>query len=105
MMSSRISEIVSRREELIVRAAAQRDQLATVASRLRPSLWFANLALRAYRLVKSQPLRAAVILGVLAAAGPRRALHLGYRGAMLFTAVAPLTKLFADLLQRLRATP
>ena len=105
MMSSRISEIVSRREELIVRAAAQRAQFAAVASRLRPSLWFANLALRAYRLVKSRPLRAALMLGVLAVAGPRRALRLGYRGAMLFTAVAPLTKVLADLLKRLRATP
>ncbi len=105
MMSSRISEIVSRREELIVRATAQRAQFAAVASRLRPSLWFANLALRAYRLVKSRPLRAALMLGVLALAGPRRALRLGYRGAMLFTAVAPLTKVIADLLQRLRATP
>lgn len=105
MISSRISEIVSRREELIVRAATQRAQVAAVASRLRPSLWFANLALRTYRLVKTRPLRAALILGVLAVAGPSRALRLGYRGAMLFTAVAPLTKLFADLLHRLRATP
>jgi hypothetical protein len=38
-------------------------------------------------------------------AGPSRALRLVYRGAMLFTAVVPLTKVFADLLQRLRATP
>ena len=105
MMSSRISEIVSRREELIVRAAAERAQVAAVASRLRPSLWFANLALRAYRLVKSRPLRAALMLGVLAVAGPRRALRLGYRGAMLFTTIAPLTKVLADLLQRLRTTP
>ena len=104
MMSSRISEIVSRREELIVRAAVQRAQFAAVASRLRPSLWFANLVLRAYRLVRSRPLSAALMLGVLAVAGPRGALRLGYRGAMLFTAVAPLTKVFADLLQRLRAT-
>lgn len=103
MMSSRIAEIVSRREELVVRAAAQRAQFAAAASGLRPSLWFANLALRAYRLVKSGPLRAALMLGVLAVAGPRRALRLGYRGAMLFAAVAPLAKVLADLLQRLRA--
>jgi len=105
MMSSRIAEIVSRREALIARAAAQRAQFAAAASRLRPSLWFANLAVRAYRLVKSRPLRAALVLGVLAVAGPRRALRWGYRGITLFAAVAPLAKGLADLLQRLRAAP
>ena len=87
-----------------MRAAAQRAQFAVVASRLRPSLWFANLVLRAYRLVKSRPLSAALMLGLLTVAGPRRALRLGYRGAMLIAAIAPLTRVFADLLQRLRAT-
>ena len=52
MMSSRIAEIVRRREALIVRAAEQRAQIAYAASGLRPSLWFANLAVRAYRQVK-----------------------------------------------------
>jgi hypothetical protein len=105
MMSSKIAEIVSRREALSVRAAGQRAQLAAAASTLRPSLWFANLALRAYRLVKSQPLRAALVLGVLAVAGPRRALRWGYRGVTLYAVVAPLAKVLADLLQRLRAAP
>ena len=105
MMSSRIAEIVNRREELVARAASQRAQFAAAASGLRPSLWFANLALRAHRLLKSRPLGVALMLGVLAVAGPRRALRLGYRGAMLFTAVAPLTRVLAELLQRLRATP
>ncbi len=105
MTSSRIAEIVSRREALIVRAAAQRAQFGAAASTLRPSLWFANLALRAYRLVKSRPLRAALVLGVLAVAGPRRALRWGYRGVTLYAVVAPLAKVLADLLQRLRAAP
>jgi hypothetical protein len=105
MMSSRIGKIVSRREALIVRAAAQRTQIAAAASRLRASLWFANLAMRAYRLVKSQPLWAALALGVLAVAGPRRALRWGYRGVTLFATVASLAKVFAELLQRLRAVP
>ena len=105
MISSRIAEIVSRREALIARAAAHRAQFAAAASTLRPSLWFANLALRAYRLVKSGPLRAALVLGVLALAGPRRALRWGYRGVTLFAVVAPLAKALADLLQRLRAVP
>ena len=105
MMSSRIADIVSRREALIVLAAAHRAQFAAAASTLRPSLWFANLAVRAYRLVKSQPLRAALVLGVLAVAGPRRALRWGYRGVTLYAVVAPLAKVLADLLQRLRAAP
>jgi len=104
-MSSRIAEIVNRREALIVRVSAQRAQFAAAASGLRPSLWFANLAVRAYRLVKSWPLRAALVLGVVAVAGPRRALRWGYRGVTLFAAVAPLAKVLADLLQRLRAAP
>jgi len=105
MISSRIAEIVSRREALIARAAAHRAQFAAAASTLRPSLWFANLAVRAYRLVKSRPLRAALVLGLVAVAGPRRALRWGYRGVTLYAVVAPLAKVLADLLQRLRAAP
>ena len=105
MMSSRIAEIVSRREALSERAAAQRARFSAAASTLRPSLWFANLAVRAYRLVKSRPLLAALVLGVLAVAGPRRALRWGYRGLTLYAAVAPLAKVLASLLQRLRAAP
>ena len=105
MMSSRIAEIVRRREALIVRAATQRAQFSAAASRLRPSLWFANLAVRAYRLVKSRPLGAALVLGLLAVAGPRRALRWGYRGVTVMAVVAPLARVLGDLLQRLRATP
>jgi len=105
MMSSKIAEIVSRREALSVRAAAQRARFAAAASTMRPSLWFANLAVRAYRLVKSRPLRAALVLGLVAVAGPRRALRWGYRGVTLYAVVAPLAKVLADLLQRLRAAP
>ena len=105
MMSSRIAEIVSRREALIARAAAQRAQFAAATSRLRPPLRFANLAVRAYRLARSRPLLAALVLGVLAVAGPRRALRWGYRGLTLFVAVAPLARVLANLLQRLRAAP
>jgi hypothetical protein len=105
MMSSRIAEIVNRREALITRAAAERAQIAAVTSSLGSSLWFANLTVRAYRLVKSRPLWAALVLGVLAVAGPRRALRWGYRGVTLFATVVPLAKVLADLLQRLRAVP
>ena len=105
MMSSRIAEIVRRREALIVRAAEQRAQIAYAASGLRPSLWFANLAVRAYRQVKSRPLWTALALGVLAVAGPRRALRLGYRGVTLFATVVPLARVLADRLRRLRARP
>jgi hypothetical protein len=102
MMSSRISQIVSRREVLIARAAAQRIQLASAASVLLPSLRFANLVLRAYRLVKSRPVASALLLGMLAVAGPRRALRWGYRGLTLFAAVAPLARVLAKMLLRLR---
>lgn len=105
MMSSRIAQIVSRREALVVRAAAQRARIAAAASGLRPSLWFANQALRAHQLVKSRPLLVALALGTLALAGPRRALRWGYRGVTLFTLFAPIAKVLAELLQRLRATP
>lgn len=105
MMASRIAEIVSRREALIVRAAEQRAQIAEAASGLRPSLLFASLAVRAYRQVKSRPLLTALALGLLAVAGPRRALRLGYRGITLFATVVPLARVLADRLQRLRAGP
>lgn len=103
MMSSRVAEIVSRREALVIRTAAQRAQFAAAASGLRPSLWFANLPVRVYHLVKSRPLWAALALGVLAVYGPRRALRWGYRSVTLFATVVPLAKVLADLLQRLRA--
>ncbi|MGQ0578581.1 MAG: YqjK family protein [Betaproteobacteria bacterium] len=96
---------MSRREALIERAAAQRTGFSADASALRSSLWFANVALRAYRLVKSRPLRAALVLGLVAVAGPRRALRWGYRAVSLFAVVAPLAKVLADLLQRSRAAP
>ena len=102
MMSSRIAEIVSRREALVARAAMQRAQIAAAASGLRPSLWFANLPMRFYGLVKSQPLWAALALGVLAVYGPRRAVRVGYRGVALFATVVPLAKVLVDLLRRLR---
>lgn len=105
MMSSRIAEIVRRREALVVRAAGQRNQIADAASQLRPSLWLASLAVRAYRLVNSRPVWVALALGVLAVAGPRRALRWSYRGVTLFAVVAPLAKVLAELLQRLRAAP
>jgi hypothetical protein len=38
-------------------------------------------------------------------AGPRRALRWGYRGITLFALVAPVVRVLADLLQRLRAAP
>ena len=102
MMSSRIAEIVSRREALVARAAAQRAQAAAAASGLRPSLWLANLPVRVYGLIKARPLWAALALGVLAGYGPRRALRWGYRGVTLFATVVPLAKVFADLLRRVR---
>lgn len=105
MMSSRIAEIARRREALIDRAAEQRAQIADAASGLRPSLWFANLALRSYRLVQSRPLWTALALGALAVAGPRGVLRLGYRGATLFATVVPLARVLVDLLKRLRARP
>lgn len=105
MMSSRIAGIVNRREALIAGAAAERAQIAAVASSSRQALWFANLTVRAYQLVKSRPLWAALVLGVLAIAGPRRALRWGYRGVTLFATAVPLARVLADLLQRLRTVP
>ena len=103
MMSSRIAEIVSRREALIAHAALQRAQIAAAASSLRPSLWVANLPMRIYGLVKSRPLWAVLAAGVLAVYGPRRALRWGYRAVTLFATVVPLTRVLADLLQRWRS--
>jgi hypothetical protein len=105
MMSSRIAEIVTRREVLIARAAAQRAQIAAATSSLRRSLWFADLPMRVYGLVRSRPLWAVLAAGVVAVYGPRRALRWGYRGITLFATVVPLTRVLADLLQRLRGLP
>ena len=102
MMSSRIAEIVSRREALVALAAAQRAQVAAAASSLRPSLWVANLPMRVYGLVKSRPLWAVLAVAMLAVYGPRRALRWGYRGVTLFATVVPLTRVLGDLLQRVR---
>jgi hypothetical protein len=103
MMSSTIAEIVSRREALIERAAAQRVQLVAAASELRPTLWFADLAVRGYRLVKSRPLWVAVAIGVLAVARPRLALRCGYRGVLLFAAISRLGKTLTGLVRRPRS--
>ena len=71
-MNPRIESLRRRREALVLRAAAQRGELATINSQLHARLWPVDLGMALARTLRQRPLLAAT--GVAALVGRRHRL-------------------------------
>lgn len=91
-MSARLREVERRRRLLLARVDEQRDELAEQSASLRQSLSYADLALRAYRRLKSSPVVFALAAAALMAVGPGKLLRVGYRGGLLLLGLLRLAK-------------
>ncbi len=79
-MNSRLAAIRLRRERLIVKAAAQRDEVALLLAPWRGPLGLADRGAVAVQYVRAHPGALALAVIVLAALSPRRALRWARRG-------------------------
>jgi hypothetical protein len=73
-VKSALQELIERRDQLVAQSAAQRAQLARASAGLRRGLLPGQLALDAWRAVKSHPLLAGLAAGLIIAVRPRRLL-------------------------------
>ena len=83
-MNGRLAEIRLRRERLIAKAAAQREEVALLLDSWRPLLVVADRAAAAVQYVRAHPATLAVVVIVVAALSPRRALRWAGRGLALW---------------------
>lgn len=63
-MNSQLSAVMQRRGELLARIALQREQLAEIGARLRPSLALADRGVAVARFLRSHPV---LVIGVTVA--------------------------------------
>jgi hypothetical protein len=82
-----LQELIERRDALVARSAAQREELARAVAGVRRGLLPGGLALDAWRLVKSRPLLAGLAVGLLVAVRPRRLLAWVSTGLTLYSLV------------------
>lgn len=83
-MNRRLAEIRLRRERLIAKAAAQRDEVALRLDSWRAPLAVADRGATAVQYVRAHPGALALALIVLAALSPRRALRWARRGVIFW---------------------
>ena len=98
-MSARLAHIVARREALLQRSRAQREQLATEAAALQRSLWFVETAALGARFVTSRPVLLAVAAAGILAFGPRRLFSRGSRFAVVLLSAWRLGRSLRSLTQ------
>jgi len=82
-MSARLANIVARREALVRKSSAQREQIATESAALQRSLWFVEPAVRGARIVTSRPVLLVAAAAAMLALGPRRLFSRGSRLAVV----------------------
>lgn len=73
-MKTGLQELTERREALVAQSAAQRAQLTHAAAGVQRGFVARRLALDAWQMFRSQPLAAALAVGLIFAARPRRLL-------------------------------
>jgi hypothetical protein len=91
-MSARLREVERRRRLLLARADEQRGALALQSASLRHALGFADLALRGYRRLRSNPVIIAVAAAALLAVGRGKLFRIGYRSGLLLLGLLRLAK-------------
>ena len=89
-MTSRVQEIVSRRQALIALSALQRARFDLQAKDLQQSLWLADLAGRGVHLLRTRPLLVLGVIAGIAILRPRRLLGSAYRSVLLAVSLAQL---------------
>ncbi|MGH8701764.1 MAG: YqjK family protein [Burkholderiales bacterium] len=75
MNRRRIAQIHARRERLIARSAAQRDELALLLAPLAPPLALADRGIAVAQYVRAHPGAVALVAAVIVALSPRRSLR------------------------------
>jgi hypothetical protein len=80
-----LQELIERRDTLVARSAAQREELARAVAGVRRGLLPGQLALDAWRLVKARPLLAGLAVGLLVVVRPRRLLTWVSTGLTLYS--------------------
>lgn len=98
-MSARLAKIVARREELVRKIGAQREQLATETATLQRSLWFVESAVRGARIVTSRPVLLVAVAAAMLALGPRRLFSRGSRVAVVLLSAWRLGRSLRSLTQ------
>jgi hypothetical protein len=92
-MNQQMNEVMRRRGELQARIAAQRGQVAEIATRLQPALSLADQGLSAIRFLRSHPVLTGGVLALLAirrrgVAGLVKGVWRAWKGYRYFTAVS-----------------
>jgi hypothetical protein len=80
----RLAQIRARRERLIARSAAQRDELALVLAPLKGPLAVADRGIAAVQYARAHPGLVAIAAAVLVVLSPRRAFRWARRGFVLW---------------------
>lgn len=85
-MSERFEQLTRRHQQLRLRSADQRRELAQIAGDIEQRLHRVDRGVQAVRGFVSRPLMIAGLFAALAMIGPRRLLGFASRGAVLLTA-------------------
>ncbi len=92
------SELLLRRDRLLERCAAQRDDLAVLAQRLDGPLRLADRGIAGVRYVRAHPLALGAVVGLAAVMGRRRLWKWAQRGFIGWRAYRAFGKLKAKSL-------
>jgi hypothetical protein len=84
-MKTGLHELTERREALVAQSAAQRARLAQAVEGVQRGFLVGRLALDAWRIFRSQPLVAALAVGVVLGARPRRLLAWASTGLTVYS--------------------
>jgi hypothetical protein len=84
-MKTGLHELTERREALVAQSAAQRAQLAQAVEGVQRGFIVGRLALDAWLIFKSQPIAAALAVGLVLAARPRRLLGWASTGLTVYS--------------------
>jgi hypothetical protein len=96
-MTRNLAEIRRRRERLIGKAAAQRDEVALLAARWERPLALADRAIAATEYLRAHPGYVVAAIGVVVILSPRRAFRWAGRGLALWRGYRSVTKLLARI--------
>jgi hypothetical protein len=84
-MKTGLHELTERREALVALSAAQRAQLAQAAEGVQRGFLVGRLAIDAWRIFRSQPMVAALAVGLVIGARPRRLLAWASTGLTVYS--------------------
>ena len=95
-MSARLAEIRARREYLIAKSAAQRDQVAQLMAPWHKPLEVAGRGVAAAHYIRQHPAALVLAVAALALLAPRRALRWARRGFLIWRGYRWATRALGD---------